>query len=300
PFGLPSRPFRRQGQGPKELLPALTGSDRLILWGGGLWNWLDPVTLVQAMPALLAEEPRARLLFPGTRHPNAVIPEMEQTRAAMAAAEQLGLRDKAIFFGEWVAYDAWPAYLDDADVAVSLHFDTLETRFSAVRSRILSYIWARLPMVVTEGDAASRLVASNRLGEVVRYGDVEQVSAALLRIMKRGKAYYNPRFQPLIEELAWHRVAQPLVAFCHAPRRAPDKAQGWRDVIGQAFSADPWARQRSIEHGQLALHGQILAEQQQQISQLEQTIRAYEKGRFITLMRRLDQMKKAIRRRRGG
>lgn len=272
PFGLPSRPLVTTGKGPKNTVPGLTPDDRLLLWGGGIWNWLDPLALIRAMPAVLAQEPRARLLFPGTRHPNSYVPEMERTREAFALADELGLTDKAIFFGEWVPYEAWADYLADSDIAVSLHHDTLETHFSAVRSRVLSYIWARLPMVVTGGDAASRLVEQHGLGEVVPYGNVEAVSTAILAALAQDKATYAPRFDTLASHLTWEEVARPLVAFCQAPHLAPDKGQAW--------------------DSQAENHAGLYQEQQREIERLERTVTAYEQGRFMRLMRHLDGLKR--------
>lgn len=266
PFGLPSRPFQGDGAAVRQAL-GLSERDRLILWGGGLWEWLDPLTAIRAMPAILEAEPHARLLFPGTRHPNAGLAEMPILREAIALADELGLRDRAIFFGEWVAYDDWPDYLAAADVALSLHHDSLETRFCAVRSRILSYIWARLPMVVSEGDAASELVATQGLGEVVSYQDGAGVARALLAVLQRGPAPYQAAFTESAAQLTWERVAAPLLAFCAAPQRAAD-------------------------------HAQLVAEErasQAQIEQLQQRVAAYERGRFMRLMRTVDQLKQKVR-----
>lgn len=47
---------------------------QIVLWGGGIWDWLDPITLVKAWPQVLAQHPQARLIFLGTRHPNPLVP----------------------------------------------------------------------------------------------------------------------------------------------------------------------------------------------------------------------------------
>ncbi len=276
PFGLPSRPFQPQGEGPKQSVRGLDGDTRLILWGGGIWDWLDPLTLIKAMPAVLEREPRARLLFPGTRHPNLGLVEMEMQRRARETAERLNLLGRVVFFGEWVPYDEWPVYLADADVAVSLHSETPESRFAAVRSRTLSYVWACLPMVVTEGDAASELVREHGLGRVVGYGNVAGVAEAILEVLAAGKEPYRASFQRLAPSLIWEQVAQPLVAFCRDPRRAADKRV---------------APLPSHSNG----HEVALAEQKQHIEQLQETVRGYERGRFIRAMRGIEQLRRKLR-----
>jgi hypothetical protein len=275
----------------------------LILWGGGLWNWLDPLTLIRAMPAISAHEPRAKLLFPGTRHPNPEVPFMKRTREALALAEELGLRDKTVFFGEWAPYEEWPYYLADTDVAISLHFDTIETQFSAVRSRVLSYIWAHLPMVVTEGDTASELVATYHLGEVVAPTDVAQVSHAILTVLKKGKAHYSEHFSELASQLTWHNVAEPLLAFCRAPRFAADKAPAWlerkkkisdqqglKSRMGEAKRAEELAHQQE----QILRQQAYIIAQENRIKALQHLVQGYEQGRFMTLMRQIDRLKRKI------
>jgi len=304
PFGLPARPFGSNGLGPKTTISGLSPDDKLILWGGGLWNWLDPLTLIRAMPTVLAKEPRAKLLFPGTRHPNSAVPLMKRTKEAIALAKELELFEPSVFFGDWVPYNEWPNYLADTDVAVSLHFDTIETQFAAVRSRVLSYIWAGLPMVVTEGDAASRMVADYELGEVVTYRNVDQVSQAILKVMTNSKTHYAANFEPVTSQLTWHNVAQPLINFCRSPYRAPDKVGKWAGVT-QQMSIEEQKKQLQQQTEQLAhkeekivAQQHYLIEQEQRIKKLEQLVQGYEQGQFITLMRHVDQLKRRIWKRR--
>ena len=56
PFGLPAEPPRRHQAALKGVVPGIGLEDRVIFWGGGLWDWLDPVTAIRAA-ALLAGRP---------------------------------------------------------------------------------------------------------------------------------------------------------------------------------------------------------------------------------------------------
>ena len=107
-----------------------------------------------------------------------------QVAPARALAEELGVLDTAVFFGDWAPYSDWPHVLQESDVALTLHFDTVETRL-AFRSRVLEYIWAGLPIVATAGDATSDLVSYHGLGEVTAVGDVDAVAAAIDRLLPR-------------------------------------------------------------------------------------------------------------------
>ena len=103
-------------------------------------------------------------MFLGLRHPNPAVPEMPVATELQALSAQLGLTGKHVFFNPgWVPYERRADFLLDADVAVSTHLDHLETRYS-FRSRVLDYLWAGLPMVLTAGDVLADEVADGGPG----------------------------------------------------------------------------------------------------------------------------------------
>jgi glycosyltransferase involved in cell wall biosynthesis len=216
PFGLPSQPARHTRPALKGQWAGIGAEDPVILWGGGLWDWLDPLTLIRAMAQVMEQQPRARLVFPGTRHPNVEqVPDMATRQRAVDLAHELSLAGTHVFFGDWVGYEEWPNYLLEADVGVSLHLDTIETRF-AFRTRLLDYFWASLPMVVSRGDVLADRVAENDLGYVVDCQDQQQVANALLALLADplARSRREAAFASLRQELTWERVAEPLLRFC--------------------------------------------------------------------------------------
>ena len=187
PYGLPAAPPVATGPVIKGVWPGIGPDDRVILWGGGLWPWLDPLTAIRALDRVRRECAAARLVFPGTRHPNPLMAGMPSPRAAaMQLADELGLTDRFVFFGDWVPYAEWPGVLLESDVALSLHFDTVETRL-AFRSRVLDSLWAGLPTVMTAGDATVELVAGYGAGRVVPPGDADAVATALLALLNEAR-----------------------------------------------------------------------------------------------------------------
>lgn len=70
PYGLPEHPLPSAMPAIKGVWPGIELGDRLALWGGGLWPWLDPLTAIRAVALLRERRPRLKLVFPGTRHPN--------------------------------------------------------------------------------------------------------------------------------------------------------------------------------------------------------------------------------------
>jgi len=240
PFGLPSSPPRHTRQVLKGVWPGIGPEDKVALWGGGLWQWLDPLTAIRAMAQIRERRDDVKLVFPGTRHPNTeAVPDMPIHQAAVRLAEELGLLDRHVFFGEWVSYEEWPNYLVEADVGLSLHFDTVEARL-AFRSRVLDYIWAGLPMVVTRGDATSGVVERYDLGAVMDYEDVEGVAEAILRLLVAPEETFREGFEQARRDLTWEKAARPLIEFCRHPRRAPDRKAmlDWLEIPDESINAE--------------------------------------------------------------
>jgi hypothetical protein len=224
PFGVPEAPPVRTRPAIKGVVPGIGPDDRVILWGGGIYNWFDPLTLLRAVDRLRDRRPDVRLFFMGLKHPNPDIPEMRMAVAARELSDRLGLTGTHAFFNEgWVDYADRQNYLLDADIGVSTHLDHIETAMS-FRTRILDYLWASLPTVSTAGDALADLIETRRLGLTVPAGDVEALEAALGRLLDdddlRGAMAANAG--AAAADLTWPKVLAPLVEFCRAPRRAPD------------------------------------------------------------------------------
>lgn len=227
-FGLPVEPPRKQGAGLRGVVPGIGADAPLILWTGGLWDWLDPLTLVEALAIARARRPDARAVFLAGRHPGAAV-SMRAPGAARARAAELGLLNTSVFFyDEWVPYERRADLLLEADVAVSLHRAHLETAYAAVRSRFLDHLWAGLPSVVSAGDAAADLVQRHGLGRVTPPGDAAALADALVALLDDAaeRAACAERARLLAEEYTWDRVVRPLAAFCRSPRmqREPETA----------------------------------------------------------------------------
>jgi glycosyltransferase involved in cell wall biosynthesis len=225
PFGLPSEPPRKTRRVLKGIHAGIQEHDRVVLWGGGIWDWLDADTAIRAM-AVIAETRRdIKLFFMGTKRPNATVARMTAVDGAIELSRRLGLLDRFVFFNEWVPYADRQDFLLESDVGISLHRDVLETRF-AFRTRLLDYLWAGLPIVATEGDSLSRQMEAEGLGRSVLPGDEAMVAAAILDLLEKPnlKTTLRPRFERIRATYEWEAVAAPLVEFCKSPRLSPDKA----------------------------------------------------------------------------
>jgi glycosyltransferase involved in cell wall biosynthesis len=180
-----------------------------MVWNGGLWNWLDPLTVLRALALLRRQDARWTLAFAGVGRPGR--DAMEVTGEAIALARELGLEAAgAVHFGGWTPFADRGRALLEADLGVTAHRETLEARF-AVRTRILDLLWARVPILATEGDDWSAAIAEEQLGETVRSEDAEALAAAARRIADNGRAAYEPQLARAAAARSWDRVAAPLV-----------------------------------------------------------------------------------------
>jgi GT2 family glycosyltransferase len=223
PFGLSAEPPVRTRSAIRGAVDGIGDDDIVLLWGGGIYNWFDPVSLIEGIARAAEREPRLKLFFLGTAHPNPDVPQMMRAAEAYRVAEGLGVLDEHVFFNDgWVDYEDRANYLVDADVGVSTHFLHIETELS-FRTRILDYLWAGLPILATEGDSLSRLVREHDLGEVVAAEDPDDIARALVRIADPDRrAECRANVAALAPEMTWDKALAPLVSFCRMPRRAPD------------------------------------------------------------------------------
>lgn len=222
PFGLDSTPPVHERDVLKGVVPGIRSSDKLLLWGGGLYSWFDPKSLIRAVAQLSQKRDDVSLYVLGTRHPG--VEEMGIVRESFDLARELGALGSSVHFNEdWVDYADRQNYLAEADAGVSTHMSHIETTFS-FRTRILDYLWGSLPMVVTEGDSFAELVEKEGLGIVVPAGDVTALAAALERILfdEAFIAECGANLARVREEFFWERTLAPLVEFVRQPRHAAD------------------------------------------------------------------------------
>lgn len=204
PFGLPAALPVAGAPGPRERFPAI-GDGPVVLWNGGIWNWLDPVGAVRAVAAV----PAARLVFMG--RPPLVAGEDAAALAARREARERGLLDQRVFFNDdWVPHEQRAAWLLQSSCVLSAHRDHLETRY-AFRTRLLDALWTATPIVCTGGDELAELVARDDLGAVAAPGDHAALAGGLRRVLDGGRERYAPRLAAAAERFRWDSVAEPLV-----------------------------------------------------------------------------------------
>jgi glycosyltransferase involved in cell wall biosynthesis len=231
PFGIPSEPPQRvEGAGPRTRLTGVGEDAQVVLWNGGIWNWLDPVTAVEAVVSAAERCPRVRLVFMYARGGDG--PEGRAERDAREAARRLGALGRLVFFNETpIPYRERASWLLEADCILSTHLDHLEAGFS-FRTRLLDGFWAGMPAVCTGGDEVSELIEACDGGVTAPFGDVDAVAEGLVDVLSRGRESYRGRLLAAGEEMTWPKVVEPLRRIVQLP--------GTPRALG-----DPWARRLS-------------------------------------------------------
>jgi len=223
-FGIPDEPPVHRKKVLKGIVSGIRSGDKVVLWGGGIWNWLDPFTPVMAIEEVMKEHPEVKLVFLGQRHPDARIPEMRVTNEVENYCRDRGLLNSNVFFNQWVSYEERGSYLLEADCGVSAHKDHLETTYS-FRTRILDYIWAGVPVVSSSGDSMQEIIEKNGIGICVSPGDVSGYADAIK------KAVFDEKFSNRCRRasasirgaLSWDNVTKPLRDYCASPMISPDR-----------------------------------------------------------------------------
>jgi len=223
PFGLPNVPPPPHHPVLKGIYPNIPTDCRLILWNGGIWDWLDPLTLIRAIADLVPRHPDIRLFFMGTQHPNSFVSGMKMPEQAVQLSRDLGLIDQYVFFGKWVPYHERTNYLLEANLGVVSYLDHIETRFS-FRTRVLDCIWTGLPLVLTSGDTLADLVEAARVGRCVPAGDTLALANSIETMLYCENDQILPdQWDQLRLQFVWEKVVIPLAEFCQNPHLAPDK-----------------------------------------------------------------------------
>ncbi len=193
PFGLPEREPRRAAPVLKGVWPGIAADDRVLLWAGGVWRWLDALTPIRAVQRLREGGRPVHLVFLGTGRPalgdDVPIPTSAE-RGDRPSPVERGLEGVcgALQPRAGCPTTSAQAYLLEADLAVCAHHDHLEARFS-FRTRVLDHFWAGLPSVVTGGDAMGDLIERRALGRAVDAEDDEAFAAACAALLDDDEAH---------------------------------------------------------------------------------------------------------------
>ena len=167
------------------------------------------------------------LVFLGVERPGATGRHPDERGGGDRLRARARARGQCVHFNHgWVPYEERQSYLLEADFGISAHHDHLEARFS-FRTRVLDYLWAGLPMVLTRGDSMADLAERQRPGRHGgrrgRRGLRRSVRGAARR-RASGETAAAARARGAPSRSAGSEAARPLVEFCLDHRERPCRA----------------------------------------------------------------------------
>lgn len=242
PFGVPDEP---PSPGPAPVLtgggfPGLGPDSKVVLWGGGTWDWFDPIGTLDAFLQVQRRVPEARLFFMGLELEGRGVPEMSTTRRLVARIRDERLVERGLVaVGPWVPYDERGRFLLEARVGVVAAKDLAESRL-AFRTRMLDHFWAGLPTLATSGDVLADLVDGRGAGLVVAPNDVDALAAAMERLLTDDAlwASASASARELADAFRWSKVVEPVTAMLlnPGPWRAARAARLGARAVGSPLS----------------------------------------------------------------
>ena len=240
PFGTvdtpPPGPARRS-----EVLPDVA-DDAPVIYFGGIYNWYDPLLVLDTLDELLERDSRTVVVF--VDHPHPELTPLTAASHARQAARDRGWLGRQVRFESWRPFDRRFELAQISDVAVVTHRPGLETDLS-LRTRLVDLLWLGLPVVVTAGGTMARVVAETGAGEVVQAGDSTKLAAAVRRLLddpdrRRSASEAGRRWA---ETRDWGSAAEPLLDFAREPWRDPHRDR-FTDLAPEAANAEEPAGQR--------------------------------------------------------
>jgi len=156
-----------------RLSHALGLEDRkVLLFSGGITEERGLTLLVEALPRIVSENPKAVVLFVGYG---------PQKSALEKLALGLGV-EKSILFIPPVRYEKMPSYISLADIAIGPLVARLDT-FGSVPRKVLEYMACAKPVIATYGGVSSDLILNGYNGFLTSPGDAEELAITALRVM---------------------------------------------------------------------------------------------------------------------
>ena len=226
PFGL-GREAPGAGSPIRTAFENITRFDPIVLWAGGMHDWLDPLAVIEAVPTMLEENPDTRLVFLAGPHPNTAIETMGVRGEAITLARKMRLFGRHVMFvNQWVDYAERLTWLQDATVGIVADGAHLESRYSH-RTRLLDHLGAGLPTVSTVGDPFSTQLESAGAA-ITCERSPEAIGRAVGSIINNDRRLgeMSRAATALGARMSWEDTLAPLVRWLEDPQVAVDRRPG--------------------------------------------------------------------------
>lgn len=174
---LPSRHQAREELG-------LPPDGVVLLWGGGIWDWLDPISVLRAFTAAVAQAPELCLVFLGIQRDGYADPFMSNSTHFRSLCESTGLVGSNLFINNnWVNPHQRLSYLSASDAGILGQGDYIEANFS-FRTRLMDCISSGIPVLALGTDPLTNEGVEEGWAVRHRIGDSAGLASALVRFAR--------------------------------------------------------------------------------------------------------------------
>ena len=257
PYGTSSEPAEHKSNVMRGKI--VGDDDKIILWFSGIYPWFDALTLVEALPIVLKEVENAKLVILGGVHPRSHAPDDEFKKTVKRASE-LGLIGNSVFLVDWQPYEERANWYLESDLAVTTHKKSLETDLSH-RTRVVDFIWAGLPVIVSEGDEVGNIIESSGCGYSVPVADKQELASKIITMLKDEdlREKMRDRAKKLAVDLRWDKVVKPLVDWAKDPKIAKDRSSqvARESVLNAVDTIDRHKRVLGVKGDEKNLAGKV-------------------------------------------
>jgi glycosyltransferase involved in cell wall biosynthesis len=229
PFGIPDPPAPTGRRPLREHFPQIIEGDKLVLWWGSVWRWLDAETAIRAFARMADTREDLKLVITAGRPPSkSAESKFDAAEEARALAEELGVLGRTVLFLDtWIPYAERYDYLRDADIGLTLHHHAEEAHLAA-RARYMDYLAAELPCVLGRGDETAEDFGSAGFARLLEQPTPGVLADALIALVDDPEALARARVAGagLASERHWSAVGAKLRAtVADAPRRTRPSAR---------------------------------------------------------------------------
>ncbi len=153
---------------------------KVVLYSGQISRIRGLDYLVRAMVDVVKEVPAVRLL---------IIGDGEEKPRLTTLVQQLNLGNHVLFLGS-ISHDSMPEYICLADVAIG-PLEALPITVGTLPIKVIEYMACGKPVVACHDGASKELVVDGYNGNLIDSRDVDELSSALIKLLKNAEFAKN-------------------------------------------------------------------------------------------------------------
>lgn len=182
-----------------------------LLWFGGVYPWFDIAGLLEAVKLLDRIHP-TRLVIVGARNPFVRNDDFERCHDRFLELVRHPDVAPLVHLVDWVPFEDRGDWYLDADLTIMANQPGIENAV-AWRTRVVDYLWARVPVATNGGDPIGEEIIASGAGLRVDPGNPRQTAEAIAAVLRHPevRAAMRERCDALRTKYLWPNAVGPLV-----------------------------------------------------------------------------------------